>query len=686
MADLLPHLPDVEGYQEEAARDLLPDMPDAKTFSGAPKGNIKNQETGFGAVGQDIKQGLKDVYPSLKQFFTDLPEEYQGVKRQYYGEPSRLGKNILSGLAQGGAGLLNTPANIRDYGVKRGLISKEAPSFRLPESVLPRDYDYSAALGLGEQQPGDQLTQGLSAALPYMIGGEAGALQGLPRLGARSASQALFGTGQNINPVTAGAIPAAIELPLRGAIGTAQGAANLPARMFRGNLPPEELVANLRAAEGTNTPIGDVIGSPFLKKGFESVTSEIPFSGGEEILQKVNKQVHSRANQLMDEIRPDYLEADPNVQLKDNLVSEFEKKRQLKNTLYDDVSRLAEKEGLTVEMPTFSKMATKLKDFINESPLLKANPKFKQIYNRVLGFEEPTMSFESAILDKSGKPLISKTINPSIAEAKLIAGDLYDLSQRLEQSTNAADRYTAKVYKDLAKAARNDVKNSIQGKGSDAVKEAFNLAEDVYKTEFAPFLKKDVYRLLNPEKDPDAIAREIIKASKRNDKHGLIDRVQKLLPAKDENLLGYAYLKSAEDQLGEINPKDLAQLSRSLGRRQFKSVFPSETTRQKVQDFGRLRGMNEEALNVMHNPKTGYRSAKSLAAIVAALVGGQIGGPLGVATVGAGMGGANLANRLATSPKVRANLVNRMIENDLGVKRPTKLRPYSTIPKKSKED
>ena len=95
----------------------------------------------------------------------------------------------MAGLAQGGAGLLNTPANIRDYLAKKELISNESPSLRLPESILPREYNYAEGVGLQGQKPGDALTQGIASAGPYVAGGELGALGVPARMAARSAAQ-----------------------------------------------------------------------------------------------------------------------------------------------------------------------------------------------------------------------------------------------------------------------------------------------------------------------------------------------------------------------------------------------------------------------------------------------------------------------------------------------------------------
>jgi hypothetical protein len=610
----------------------------------------------LGNIGSDIGEGLSNIYPNLIEGIGALPE----MSKSAISAPERLPKNILAALGELGSGILNTPGNIRDYAVSRDLASEESPSFRLPESVVPRDYDYGRGVGLEETTPGDLLTRGLLKSIPYGIAGELGALGTAGRIGARAGSQGLMAIGENENPITAAGSVPALELPLRGVAQAGRLGRNLkPSNMLRGHLPLEELEKNLRATKGTNTALGDVLQLPWLKKAYENFAQEVPFSGTEEAFVKTKGQVEKAGESLMSKLGNNIKQADPNELVKSLLISQFEKERAAKTKLYNKAEQTAADLGINFDTPRFTEMANNYREILESDPILKLIPGMESTLRDLRKVKEKP----EGVLGENALPF-EEVNHPALSSIKLMAANLHETGKKYAKSSNPVDRQKAKIYYELAKAAREDVKDSIKNSGSDKLNKQFKEAESKYKENFAPFLHKHVYPLLDESDTAEGIARKIIRPSRNVDNSDLIKRIQKILPPDQKNTLGYTFLKTAEDQYGNIDPKKLASLTRSLGNKQFKALFPLEETRQAIQDFGKLRGLNEEALNIMHNPKTGYRNAKSLMTMIAAAVGGSLEPITTFSTIGATVGGARLLTKAVTSEKFRESLVKAMKEND----------------------
>lgn len=119
--------------------------------------NISPKETtGWPGVAEDLVSKGIDVAKGIPGFISSLPGEIKGLASQH---SPRLLKNLLAGAAESGHSTLSAPANLRDYLLKKHLVSEKSPSLRLPESILPKEYNYSEALGLGQHQRGDVLAQ-----------------------------------------------------------------------------------------------------------------------------------------------------------------------------------------------------------------------------------------------------------------------------------------------------------------------------------------------------------------------------------------------------------------------------------------------------------------------------------------------------------------------------------------------
>lgn len=543
-------------------------IPDLKVSKEEPK------RTGFKGVGQDIMSGVAGVPGALRDLATSLPGEVYGGLKQTFTDPVRVGQNVLGGLAEGGHGLLNAPYNTANYLASRDLFPKDvAANFPRQE-----DYNFPEMLGREGSQSGDALISGLASFAPNMI------------TGSTPAAMALHAVGQNQNPVTAALIPGATKNVVKGITSVAKTPltpSGWVADFTKDQISLSELADNLRAAEGTETPLGDVVKSPRLKKLYENKLAEKAPWEVEQTYKRINEQVQARAEDLIDKtLGENAPPGDTNIFIKDLLSKAYEDSTTVKNNLYTDVSKRAIAEDFRLKLPKFNSVVDNNLKAIAESPMFLADAE--------------SLSAFKDLLDLGGK-------KPTISAAKYFASKFESEAKALK-NPDATSRSLKSLYQRTANALRSDVREQIAEKGSDALKKEFNIAEDFYKDDFVQFLDNDLYKLLDEGKDAQTIVKSIINPSKKLDKYTLIEKTQKLFPKEQKNILGYSYLKSAIDNDGVLQPTQVNNLIKSLGPRQFNALFPDPKIRQSVSDFSKLRNMNAEAAGYLLNLKNGSRN------------------------------------------------------------------------------
>lgn len=613
----------------------------------AQKAAPKNETKGWLGIGQDVYQSGKEFLPEFAEALSNLPSEAGGI----INNPGRIPRNVFTGLAKGGQGILNTPGNIRDYLQRKDIVSEKSPSFRFPEEYFPKDFNVDEAVGYKDTLPGDALTKGAAAFVPYLPVSEFGVLGVPARMAARSATMGGHAVGQNENPVKAALGAPAFELPIRGAVRAASAAR--PRNALRGNLPADEMMANLRAAEGTNTDLGSIIGSPSLKQIFENMSTKFPGSGADELLSRMGRQVEARGQGLLEESAQGLGPGDTSALLKQTLETAYNNQRNIKNQLYEPVNQLAASEGFTLELPSFRERSNQHLRQIENSPLLQYDATFNKSYNKVAGLEE------------------GATGNPTLLESNMVASTLYDEGTKLLQgSPSAKDRAIGGLYLDLSRRIRNDVASELQTRGSPELNDAVNRANTNYRENFSQFLDQDIYKFTQRGTDVENIINDIIKPGKSSDKYLRIEKIQNALPPESRNILGNAWLRNSLDKEGALDPKQFSQLINKLGNRQFEALFPDPQYRQRLLDYGRLRGMNERALSRMANPLTG-QTATVPGLLMSQAVGASTamaqGNPLQALMWGLGpQVGSRIANRFLTSPGVRQHMVDRILRNENG--------------------
>ncbi|MCW1908623.1 MAG: hypothetical protein KIH63_004750 [Candidatus Saccharibacteria bacterium] len=666
-----------------------------------------------------------------------------GLMDLFNNSPSDYGNAAMKGLAGGAEVLANVPHNLVEYirehqkreqqkksefEQNHPLISKIGNAFgrTSSEELIPISDDLKAWRPseqdtqtfknaqqywnpTNQQAPGTQLVEGFTKFIPSLL-----ASGGNPYVAA-----VINSVGENKN-IAEDLIPfLAAEGGIKGAgagISKVGGAiadkfsqARKIAKQAEGLLSPEELARNVRAAEGTHTDIGSVIGSPELAhKLSNEIIPQAKDTVVDKIMRQREKEVQQRAEQVGDATAQGKLTNVDLNPLVEKLTQEAKRESEfVKNELYKPIDKLAESEGIKLELPSFKEIASENAASIENSPMLKADSKFKNRYNKLLGLQKTENVTPGKIVDKSGKPLTETVQTSSISDAKAIFNDLYTEGLRMEKSESAVDRATGKLYKRLAKAGNADIQNLLNNKGSKKIRDTYEKAQEHYRSDFSRFLDKDVRKFLDENKDYDSIVHDIIKPSKIKDNFSQIEKIIDVLPKEQKHLLGAAYLQKAFDQYGVLQPTEMANLWNKLGKRQQNALFPDAAMRQSIHDFINLKNMNAEALNKWFNPKTGAKNQGMIAQLMEVVKGSGPGGVIGgsIGTILGGppgglLGGAagtvagkaiSKANntrlaKLYTSPEFRRAVLDRMEKNQTKKSRPISDAEFTQILKQAAKD
>lgn len=623
--------------------------------------------TGFAGIGQDILQAAKAAPEQALEAIgglAQLPGEALAFGKQAATEPTRALKNLAIGMGKTGEAIGRAPYNLEQYFRSKGLLDPEGQFIKPVEKI-----DWEDLFQMGGQQPGDVLAQETMGFAPFGAAGMLGKGSRLGRIGQQSLSAGAYEGVKERNPLTGALIPPLVEAPF-----AAAGRVGTP---FKGRLTREGLEENIRVAQGKDVPLGEIIQSPRLKKLQENVLDPSFLSGSGERQTRLAQQVGQEAGGLLGgRIGRPPTGLEPQ-QFKQTLIDAFDEQTRRKNDLYEPVNRLASEENFVPDLKESRKFSKDVAKQIHDSSIIKNDPDFKKLLNKVLDISESkktdTKTLTSPIFDEFGSPFseqITKTRSPSILEVKMVADKLSREGERHKKSPTAADRSIGGVYEKISSKLRKDLKEDVGKKGSLDLQEALSVADENYAENFSKFLDKEAYKFLDPEMNSDAIAREIINPGKE-DKFTRIEKIQNLLPEGSEHALGEIYLKGAYDKNGNLNLKELSSRINKLNKKQFEALFPGFETRQQLNDFVKLRGMSEESLSAMFNPKTGARL--SVPFMQQAQFYGTGAGHLGAAAI------PPLISRALSNPRIKNAYLNALLREKGGA--PSYLGPASDVGK-----
>lgn len=597
-----------------------------------------------------------------------------------------LVSGVLTGMGKGGQFIGELPQNIPGYEKLQNAVQSKT-GVSIPRANIDEAF---AGIASPNKSIGGEILKGMGKYAPYAAFGGA-SLVGQAAAGAAAGAALTNPNEKGILSMlgllpegrTGGAIEGALTNTLtHGALKGLE--AMRQSKMFRGKLSAEELRRNLSIAKGTETGLGDVIESPFLKKKLENTLTAFPFSGANESLQRTGKKVVDKGKNILERLLGDKSPENVPSDISDELIKQFQKNVKIKNNLYDAADKIASESNLKIEFPRFSSHAKKTSEAIEEMNLLKSEPDIKKIYEKIQKFKNPSkeIKVESSILDVNGKPIHKESTfkSPSLKEANILAGKLGEYSREASKSPLISERNTAKVYGNLSRKLKKDIRTSIDKSGNDKLKSAFESAEKEYSENFSPFLEKDIHRYISGNADPETIVQKFIKTSPTQDLANQLGKLAEKMPPQSRDHLAYAYLSRALDNEGNLNPLKMATAIKKLGKNQLKTLVPDVKLRKELLDYSKFARMNQESLSLMANPKTGQRNQDILTSGLLTLLGLGTGGAIGtIAAPAAGIMIGKLGTKALTSEKVRNSLVREMLKNRNKFSNPSQVKSLQTF-------
>ena len=594
----------------------------------------------------------------------DIASQIPGAAQKIVMHPFDASSDLLGGVARGLQNIAATGGEAAQYASDNPLtraINQHIPNFM---KVFP-DVNIRDELGLGQKNPNDwgKLFESNDPNQLISNTGQYGLGFGLSK-GAEMPEILSKYLGKNILPMTAAnSLNAMVQAPpgqqleagVTGAIDTAlpMGAAKLipptfnaikPSNLFRGTLSPEDLQANLEAAQGTQTGLGSIIGSPTLKRIQENILPHIPLSGAYTAMQDTANQFTQKGEDLMSDIGKNLPEGDKSIALQTALKKAYADATDEKNANYKKVNDLADQSGLTVNRQNFKDKANEILSKINGNPDLarELDSGFVSDIKHYANPETERLS-SNALLEPSEKGLSATNILKGKLSDK--ANDLYSNNKTYESG----------LMNQLKNSLGSDIESSITNSSNPELKNAYDFAQKEYGSKFAPFEDQDIGKFIRKGGDADTMLSHFIRGGS-TDRGLLLQKLTTKLPEDLQELPLHMYLSKAIDDNGRLNPPKFSTLYRNLGEKQRSALVPDPIMRQSIEKYVRGVDMNSDAFHTMYNPKTGQRNLDTaVGALEGILAYSQ---PIKAgAVIGAGYG----ANKLLTHEGLRNSLVNKMI-------------------------
>lgn len=412
-----------------------------------------------------------------------------------------------------------------------------------------------------------------------------------------------------------------------------------PSQLLRGTLSPEELKNNLEVTKDTNTNLGDVINSPFLKRQYENVLPRIPFSGADEVMQKTANQVKQKGEDLLGKIGQGYESLDPRAALQSALKKASVEARNEKNKSFENINKIADDANLNIGRNNFRKTAQNTLQEIEASQELKREFP-KDLYGDLQSY---------ATNDKGNSLKLTNIFKGKIgdkAQDAYINGNMYEYG----------------ILRNLKDSIGKDIDESIENSNNPGLKSLYEKTQKDYAEKFAPFEDPDITKFTRQGGDSDLLLSRFLKNG-HNDRGNLLSKLLDKLPEHHKELPAYNYLSKAIED-GELKPLKFRALYNKLGQNQKQILIPDKNLREAINKYVDLVGKNTESFNNMYNPKTGQRALDSVIQSGLGLTGYRLGGlPGAVAGLTVpGLAAHGIVKGL-TSPGVREALIKAMIDN-----------------------
>lgn len=419
--------------------------------------------------------------------------------------------------------------------------------------------------------------------------------------------------------------------------------ANTVSKVFKSNLSPEELANNLETTKGTNTSLGDVIGSPFLKKQYENVLAKIPGSGVEGKMLSVANEIQNRGKSILSKLIGSNSTENLGESLKNALKKSYQEAQKEKISNWNEVNNSADNSGVVISRDNLAKEAQDRLEEINESPELKRETS-PGLIDDLESYANPE-NINTLKLSNIFKGKIGEKANKSY-----LSGNLHEYG----------------IYRSLKDALGKDIDDSMAFQGDKELKSLYQKANDFHKTNIAPFDEPEIVKFIRHGGDPDTLLSTFIKTG-INDRGNLLNKLVGKLSPDERGIPAYGFLSRAIEN-GQLNPLKMRSLYKSLGENQKKILMGTPGLKNEMENFSSLVDKNVEPLSIMSNPKTGNRNSDSIVpwAGISGLgaAGYAFGGAPGAVAASFGLPVfSKFLVKGLTSPSFREKVVNKLIEN-----------------------
>ena len=536
-------------------------------------------------------------------------------------------------------------------------------------------------------------------------------------------------------------ITAGIGGGIGGGLG-ASGAAINPfniAQSFRGSATDAQMLENLRAAEGTETSLGRILGNSWLTDLSENMLSYVPFSGARKSQTKTMESLEKKAEGALSNLSggKTFEDVDLGEVAQKSLQKTAQGKREISSENYTAISDLANELGLKFDTGNVKETSKEILRELNKTPLLAERAKKK--YGSLIDDLERYSGMEKKSITTSSEYKTHKT-NEQISSKRNTGGLFNDETQATREVINyepraqepgvfdyaqgkftpekslpketieslgilrsnmgedawkaltSGERYESGKYSQMQKAFDRDINQIIEESGNEELKSMGKNAKDYFIKEIVPLNKPRMMKYINDPQleNSDTIFSDFIR-------QGKIDR-PKITQSFMNNLGQEGQEAARAGYFGgprmENDAKAMASQYNKIGPKTLEALVPDAQIRQQVGDVANLARMNPQGFLDMFNPKTG---AKSLFMEGLKLAGGatlsglSVLNPVTAAFVPLAYG----INEALTSPTVRKNIVKELsrsgdrnqseIMKRLGNALTTTGRGLATAPKRNKE-
>ncbi len=620
------------------------------------------------------KESPSELWEGAKQM---IPQTADAITQSAL-NPIRAISNAAIGFNRGGRAALNIAPEIAEYMQSKGIggdASKWLASKKIPTEMTEGERGFlqsTPETPFGMKGRGDEFIQGGASFLPFAAvpGGAA----------AKMLSGALYGVGSGQNPFTTASMMALPEVArdLPSAIkNVAEKSTGLGKKLLeqipkdklagqlmnisegskptgtigkilpKTELPPEQLRLNREAAEGTKTPIGDIIQNPKLKKRFENELATGD-SKAMDIMMENRRIIEDRGNEILGSLKgkssPEEL-GDVGSILKKSLIEKKNEARAEKNKLYNQVDDLASEKDVKAGVNNYKNYAY---DTLVE---MESDPRLSSFVPQNV----------KSILKKAAEEPGESTY--SLKKTNLLKSEF---GKAAKEAFRAGDERLGGIYNGLKDSVVKDMHEAINNSGDMQLMSKFKNAESNYRTNYLPYKDPAIAKFTDKGADTDLLVQNFLKTSSLSDRNNLLSKLTNKVSPKEKKIIAYNYFSDSIGENGTINPMRWNTKFKKLGDNQRVNLFGKYLP--EMERYSRLVDMNTESLNNMLNPKTGSRNMP-----IAQALGLGIGGVLGKDVFSAYLGkkiaetgvkhARNTESRLHTNESVRNKIVDSLIKS-----------------------